>query len=300
MSMRSLLVRSLAALAICLAAFAPIVSAQSAQPGPRPGAVKDFTRPMFTSPVLVRPFATYKWAANWLAAKPAVRTSGAQGLGFRPFVRPLISDDDWNGAAGNWNATTWSLGSPPTSGNNAVITNSGGQVQLNVSDTINNLTIGSGNLLNFVNNNSLTINGTTITNSNSTGSGGITMSAGGNDTNLIIGANVTLTGGGTVTLGNSVNNRIYGALGTDILTNANNTIQGSGQIGADQMGLVNQGTIDANQATALTVWTSNGTTNTGTLEATAGGNLILQNDAFTNAGGTILASGSGSVATISE
>ena len=38
------------------------------------------------------------------------------------------------------------------------------------------------------------------------------------------------------------------------------------------MGLVNQsGIIDANQATALTIQTSNGTTNTGTLEATAGG-----------------------------
>ena len=64
-------------------------------------------------------------------------------------------------------------------------------------------------------------------------------------------------------------------MAADVLTNVNNTIQGSGQIGADQMALVNQGTIDANQATSLTIWTSNGTTNTGTLEATAGGNLIL-------------------------
>ena len=45
----------------------------------------------------------------------------------------------------------------PGSSNNAVITNSGGQVQLNVSDTIGNLTIGSANLLNFVNNTTLTI-----------------------------------------------------------------------------------------------------------------------------------------------
>ena len=220
-------------------------------------------------------------------------------FGFQPFARPLVFTDDlWNGGAGNWNATTWSLGSMPGSLNNAVITNSGGLVQLNVTDTIGNLTIGSANLLNFQNSQSLTITGTTITNSNSTGSGGITLSAGGNLTNLIIGGNVTLTGGGTVTLSNSVNNRIYGAVGTDVLTNANNLIQGSGQIGAGQMGLINQATIDANQATALTIQTTSGTTNTGTLEATAGANLILDGDTYTNAGGTILASGTNSAVTL--
>ncbi len=97
---------------------------------------------------------------------------------------------------------------------------------------------------------------------------------------------------------NNSENRIYGAAGTDVLTNVNNTIQGSGQIGAGQMGLVNQATIDANQPTALTIQTSNGTTNTGTLEASAGGNLILDADTYTNTGGTILASGAGSVVTL--
>ncbi|MGA3077543.1 MAG: hypothetical protein ABSG56_28160, partial [Bryobacteraceae bacterium] len=230
------------------------------------------------------------------------RSLVVHAFGFQPFARPLVfTDDDWNGAAGNWNATTWSLGSMPGSSNNAVITNSGGLVQLNVSDTIGNLTIGSANLLNFENNTALTITGTTITNSNSTGSGGITFSSGGNNTDLIIGASaVTLTGGGTITMSNNTNNRIYGSVAADVLTNANNTIQGSGQIGANQMGLVNQsgGTIDADQPQNLTIWTSNGTTNAGKLEATAGGNLILKNDTFTNAGGTILASGTNSVVTL--
>src|ERR1022692_1524337 len=119
--------------------------------------------------------------------------------------------------------------------------------------------------------------------------------------NLIIGSSaVTLTGGGTVTLGNNGANRIFGAVGTDVLTNANNIVQGSGNIGVDQMGLVNQtaGVIDANQATPLYIQTSNGTTNTGTLEATAGGNLILDGDTYTNTNGKILASGTGSVVTL--
>ena len=101
-------------------------------------------------------------------------------------------------------------------------------------------------------------------------------------------------------MGNNTNNRIYGAVAADVLTNANNIIQGSGQIGADQMGFVNQsaGVVDANVSNNLTIWTSNGTTNQGTLEATAGGNLILKNDTFTNTGGTILASGTNSVVTL--
>ena len=319
MSMKSRLIRSLALLAIFVAVLIPIVSAQSAKSGLAPDAVKYFSghdtvqpatalgqkaiwRMILRGAPLVRPFATYPRGANWLAAKPAIRIAAAQASGYHPFVKPfLITDDDWSGGAGNWNSTNWSLGSAPGSSNNAVINNStpAAVVQLNVSDTINNLTVGSTSVLNFQNNNSLTVAGTTITNSDSTGTGGITLSSAGNFTNLILGSSaVTLTGGGTVTLGNNSNNRIYGAVAADVLTNANNIIQGSGQIGADQMGLVNQGTINANQATPLTVWTSNGTTNTGTLEATAGGNLILQNDTFTNTGGTILASGTNSVVSL--
>src|ERR1035438_4104111 len=224
-------------------------------------------------------------------------------LGFQPFARPLIiTDDSWTGGTGNWNATTWSLGSMPGINNNAVITNSGGLVTLNVSDTIGgNLTIGSANILNFFNNTALTIDGTTITNSNHTGSGGITMSSVGNSTLLVIGSSaVSLTGGGIVTLSNNANNIIEGGVAADVLTNVNNTIQGSGNIGNNQMGLVNQsaGIIDADQSIALTIHTSNGTTNAGTLEATNGANLILNGDTYTNTGGTILASGPGSFVTL--
>jgi hypothetical protein len=144
-----------------------------------------------------------------------------------------------------------------------------------------------------VNDSTTTIEGT-ITNS-----GVIELTSAGSNPRMVLGgSSVTLTGGGVVSLNNSAGNYIYGAAAADVLTNVNNTIQGSGNIGMDKMGLVNQATIDANQSTALYIQTSNGTTNTGTLEATAGANLILDGDTYTNTNGTILASGTGSIVTI--
>jgi hypothetical protein len=179
---------------------------------------------------------------------------------------------------------------------NAPVTNSSTgtlEVVSGTTNTIGTLTNSAGGQVKIYNNSTLTLTGPSNVNA-----GTIAMNSVGNNTDLILGsAAVTLTGGGTVTLSNNGNNFIYGAVGSDVLTNVNNTIQGSGQIGDGQMGLVNQGTIDANQSTPLTIRTSNGTTNTGTLEATAGGNLILNGDTYTDASGTILASGAGSVVT---
>src|SRR5580700_4063491 len=160
------------------------------------------------------------------------RGFAANAFGVRPFARPsTITNDDWLGGPGNWNSTNWSTGLAPTSSNNALINNStpAAVVQLNVSPTINNLTIGSTSVLNFQNGQSLTIDGTTITNSNNTGTGGITLSSTGSNTALIIGSSaVTLTGGGIVTMSSNSHNLIYGLASTYTLTNLNNTIQGSG------------------------------------------------------------------------
>ena len=213
--------------------------------------------------------------------------------------QPRITTDNWLGGAGNWsNGALWSAG-VPSSTTNAVITAASSTVALDISGTTNNLTVGTGNSLNFNNNENLTVDGTSIVNSNKTGTGGITLNSVGNNTELIIGsANVSLSGGGTVTLGNNANNLIFGSAAANILTNVDNTIQGSGNIGDRQMALVNQGTIDANQSVALTIQTSNGTTNSGTLEATNGANLILQGDTYTNTGGTVKAVGTNSLVSI--
>jgi len=111
-------------------------------------------------------------------------------------------------------------------------------------------------------------------------------------TGIVLQGNVTLSGG-TVTMSNSSVNFIDGAVTADTLTNKG-TIQGAGSIGVGVMTLVNSGTINANQSTALIIQDGSGAvaTNTGMIEATAGGTLRLQSTTFTNTGGTISANGS--------
>src|SRR5262249_14654364 len=95
--------------------------------------------------------------------------------------------------------------------------------------------------------------------------GSIALNSVGNFTALELNGNATLTGSGTVTLTDSNNpqNFILGASGSDILTNPQ-TIQGSGNIGDAQMGLINSGTINANNADhALVIQTSSGVTKPG-------------------------------------
>ncbi len=81
------------------------------------------------------------------------------------------------------------------------------------------------------------------------------------------------------------------------LSNVNNTIQGAGHIGNTQMGLNNQGTINANigggGANPLIIDTAGTGSNTGTMEATSGGTLELLGS-FNNTGGKIQAMGAGS------
>ncbi len=149
-------------------------------------------------------------------------------------------------------------------------------------------------VLNVADNTSFSIAGTI----NNTGT--IALGSNPDNTNLIVdGATTTaeLTGGGKVVLSNSSNNRIYGANGNYTLWNLNNTISGAGQLGLGQLKIINAGTINANQATSLTVYPSYGLTNTGLLEATGTGGLTLQNY-VDNAGGTILATGTGDVVTL--
>ena len=118
-------------------------------------------------------------------------------------------------------------------------------------------------------------------------SGSIALNSSGNLTDLVMSGDVTLSGGGTVTMSNQANNRIYGVAGTDRLTNVDNTIQGSGQLGVSQMALTNQGTISATGSAGLTVDPSaSGAINTGTMQALSGP-LTLQGGTFTNTGGII-------------
>jgi len=134
-----------------------------------------------------------------------------------------------------------------------------------------------------------------------TGSGTVTNSG---NINVVGGtlkfnsSSASLTGGGTLTLGNSSATSTgtiqVGTGDTGTLTNVNNTITGSGNLGNSTLTLVNQGTINANGQVSSGILTvqpgASGMTNTGTLEATNQSTLVLTGT-FNNTGGTIQALG---------
>jgi len=124
--------------------------------------------------------------------------------------------------------------------------------------------------------------------------GTITVNSSGNTTNMILTSpTVLLTGGGLVSMSNNGANQIFGSVSGDTLINVNDTIAGSGNLGANQMTLVNgaKGVIDANQTTQLVVQTPNFVTNLGLMESTSTGGLLIQGTVVDNAGGTISAAG---------
>jgi hypothetical protein len=189
-----------------------------------------------------------------------------------------------NGGTVNFNNSATIVGGKLQSENGGVIQNTA-SATLDGSTSAGAVTLVAGSGLNVLNNTVLNIKGSIVNN------GTLSVLSSNNATSLLINAtSATLSGTGTVNLSNNANNYIYGAAGTDVFTN-DQTIQGSGQLGDNQLTFVNNGTINANQSNALVIDASGGTTNTGTLEATAGGTLTLQGYIITNTGATIQANG---------
>jgi hypothetical protein len=244
--------------------------------------------------------SSFRFSVQAILSSVVTRPGITLSSGPQRRFRPMATQDNWLGGAGNWSVgAKWSAG-VPTSSSNVFIDNGhtgASPVTLDIGGAAaNNITIDSDDSLSFNNNTTLTVSGTTISNA-----GSISVNSAGNFTELIIGSsNVTLSGPGTLTLGNNANNYIFGSVAANKLTNQS-TIQGAGMIGNSQMALSNSGTINANQtANSLNIQTSNGVTNTGTLEATGGANLNLNGDTYTNTGGTILASGTGSTVSLNS
>ena len=205
--------------------------------------------------------------------------------------------------------------------NGTIEATGGGIVQLSNHVTIEGgkLTTDSGmnSMIEIVSGNQATLDGSTqgtLTNSgafvvangtanvkgtiNNTGS--IMLEGDGSSANLQLSGNTMLTGAGTVTLADSGNPQNY-ISGGYTLTNQE-TIQGSGQIGnGSAMSLINQGTIDANNAdNLLEIRNTGGTTNTGTLEATNGGTLLLSGGTLNNGGGGTIKATGGSMVQLSS
>lgn len=109
-------------------------------------------------------------------------------------------------------------------------------------------------------------------------SGNVTLSA----STLSLGNSVTLSGKGAIVLSNSASNLIAAAGSGFTLTNGN-TIEGAGTI--QNMGIVNTGTISANQSAPLIILPStSGINNKGTLSVSAGDTMKIG----TSAGGALL------------
>ena len=118
--------------------------------------------------------------------------------------------------------------------------------------------------------------------------GTISLNSTGYDSDLIINSpTLTLSGGGTIELaGNNTSDRIYATSGADELYNANNTIEGFGQLGAGELTLVNLGTISATGTSALTINLGETGNNTaaGKLLGVGSGGLSVENGIYTNSG----------------
>jgi hypothetical protein len=127
----------------------------------------------------------------------------------------------------------------------------------------------------------------------------IVLDSSNNPTNLQVNADgATLSGGGVVTMSDDGANHIEGTgddggtPGTDVLTNADNTIEGAGTIGGNGLGLVNEGTIDATHSdTQLIISTGTSVSNTGTLEASNGGKLLIDDSVSNSGAGNALIEG---------
>jgi hypothetical protein len=194
------------------------------------------------------------------------------------------------GASGNWNtAGNWSpSGVPNSSTTNVCIVDGLSTVTLDTSPSVASLQIASGNGLDISSGQRLNIFGPSLVNA-----GAIQITAGSNNAQLSTNGPVSLTGGGTVTLSNSATNVAYiaQAVGGSPLTNVDNTIKGSGNIGSNTgLAFVNQGTVDANVSGQTLILTGSGVANSNLLEATNNGTLAITTN-VNNTGGAITANG---------
>ena len=176
-----------------------------------------------------------------------------------------------------------------TTASGGLIATTGGQT-----GTLDNVTIASGSSFKGLNGSGTYLQHT-ITNQG-------TMTIASTNANTFFALNstsVTLTGGGTLALDagdNGIRSRISSNNANYALVNDTaNTISGAGYVGEGNLILNNKGTITADNSTySLIINPSNTSTNTGTMQATGGATLQLWNKAYTNAGGTMLATGAGS------
>ncbi|MFZ0309907.1 MAG: hypothetical protein WAL89_17165, partial [Candidatus Sulfotelmatobacter sp.] len=236
-----------------------------------------------------------------LSQRPVASTAAKARAAKHTPAPPPLTSDTWSGTAGDGQWTTagnWSAGVPSSSDAVTIGTASAAVVLANnQTGSFGTLALSnSGDSLTVDNNAELEASG------NISNAGTITMSAGGNSTQLYLENSLTLSGTGTLNL-NSSNSQytglVNGVAGSTLTTSSN--ITGAGTVGNGALNLVNSGTINANMSGLNLVVNPDtcgtcGSTNTGTLEATGGATLTLSGGTWTQTGaGEITAAASSTV-----
>ena len=161
-----------------------------------------------------------------------------------------------------------------------VSTSGSGHIDVTSSATPDGAGLVNSGTVNVLNNTTLNLTG------HITNQGDINLQSSGSTTNLLLTGDVTLDGGGTVNLSDNPLNRLYSSGGPYTLTNEDNVIRGSGDLGLNAAGLVNRGTVQADQATALVIDPQDtaGFSNEGLLKVSGSGGLTINPGTFANAG----------------
>ena len=177
------------------------------------------------------------------------------------------------------------LGAAPAVTGGTLNTVGTGQIR-GVGGTLKNLT-NAGQLV-VPDGNKLSIEGTLAN------SGTLAMNSAGGWTDLRIISSVQLAGGGSTVLSNDAHNRVYAETSAAQLTvAAGHTLRGAGTVGYSDMGIVNDGTILADQPLQLGLDASDaGFFNHGLLRATGAAGLGIWPGPFTNDGTVEAAAGS--------
>jgi len=200
----------------------------------------------------------------------------------------------WEGGTGTWNTPgNWDLGVVPNNGSDTYLVfiddlGTDSDVTLNISATIDGLTIAAGDVLNTNNGTTLSILAGALTNN-----GQLNLNAVGNLTNLTFNGDQTAGGNGEIVLGAlSSNNRIL-TNNSVVTSGPNHTIRGQGQLLANTGGMVNNGTIIADGTMTINP-NGLGFVNNGKLAVASASGLTLTDGTFTNNPGGVLA-GSGTI-----
>jgi hypothetical protein len=207
-------------------------------------------------------------------------------LGFVLSSPRAVQAQTWNGTVSNlWsNSSNWTPNTVPNASTaNVTITSATtNPVQVDISPTIGNLTLGASNTLNVMDNNSLYVTGTTIDNSGQINIGssnqGAALYVDGSANTLL-----ALTGSGAVTLNNTDSYLWASSASNNVLSNQS-TINGQGYI--DNLSLANGGTVNANVPVGWLTIENSSVLNLGTLQATGGGTLQIYASTL-DTGGTI-------------